>query len=405
MSTIKSMRLHIGLFGCTNSGKSSFLNTITNQKVSIVSSKPGTTTDPVEKVMELKPFGPVLFIDTAGFNDQSFLGKKRTEKSKKYFDRSDVAILISDASQWGKEELKLIKIFKEKKIPFCIVFTKNSTIPKDVLHTIEKLKYPYYIHPSIRPNSDFTSSITSMLKKILPKDWFETPKMVADFVNKDDIFILVIPIDKEAPKNRIILPQQQAIRDILDKNGITVVITPEQIQVTLSLLKKDPTLIITDSQAFKQVFSLVPENIPVTGFSILLARMKGDLDEFIKGIDMIPLLEDGDNVLIMEACSHNPVCNDIGREQIPSGIKNHTKKNIHFDVKVGHDFPDSLKKYRLIIHCGACILNRKEVLFRINEAKNNSVLITNYGATLSYIAGDSKRTLRFINGQKKRKKD
>ena len=403
MSTIKSMRLHIGIFGCTNSGKSSFLNAITNQNVSIVSSKPGTTTDPVQKVMELKPLGPVLFIDTAGFNDQSYLGEKRTDKSKQYFDRSDVAILISDPLKWGIEELKLIEIFKEKSIPFCIVFTKRNELPKELLKTVSKINCPFYVHPTLEPKDNFISSITSMIEDILPDDWFKSPKMVADFVRKDDIFVLVIPIDKEAPKNRIILPQQQAIRDILDKNGITVVITPEQIPLTLSLLKKDPTLIITDSQAFKQVFSLVPRNIPVTGFSVLLARMKGDFKEFLNGIDAISLLEDGDKVLIMEACSHNPVCNDIGREQIPFGIKKITRKNIVFDVKVGHDFPKNLKQYKLIIHCGACILNRKEVLSRIAEAKFQSVPITNYGTTLSYINGDLERAIEFV--VKETKKD
>jgi len=404
VSTIKSMRLHIGILGQTNAGKSTLLNTITKQNVSIVSMQPGTTTDPVEKTMELKPFGPVLFIDTAGYEDYSNLGQARQTKTSKYIDRLDVAIIVIDSTAIGEAYKKIVQKLCLKKIPFCVCLTEthNGTINESLTHWLNTDRIPFFVNDLDLSREQFLQEFVSCLQKVVPVDWNATPKMITDFTKPGDIVVLVIPIDKEAPKNRIILPQQQAIRDVLDQGSISIVTGVSELSNVLSLCKKTPSLVVTDSQAFKEVFSIVPPTIPVTGFSVLLARMKGDLDVFLQGIDAIQRLCSGDRVLILEACSHNPICNDIGREQIPHGLVNITKKKIEFDVYSGHDFPENLSDYKLIIHCGGCIMNRKEIQYRIQIAIQNNVPITNYGFVLSYIHGDLDRALEIVMRSEKK---
>ncbi len=398
MATIKSLRLHIGIFGKTNAGKSTLLNHLTNQDVAIVSDIPGTTTDPIEKAMELKPFGPVLFIDTAGFDDASVLGEKRIDRTIQYFSRSDIAVLVSIPSTWNKQDRALCSKLRESKIPFCICFTKEKreSINQVLLSELTTQNIPYFVFEKSDSHSTLLANFTSAIFPIVPKDWIHSPRMVGDFLQKDDLVVLVIPIDSEAPKDRIILPQQQAIRDVLDSGANSLVTSVKGLPKVLSTLSVKPRLVITDSQAFKEVFSVVPDDIYVTGFSILLSRIKGDLQEFYKGIRRIDLLKDGDRVLILEACSHNPVCNDIGRDQIPNGLLEKTKKKLTFDIKVGHDFPTELEKYNLIIHCGACVLNKKEVCNRISRAKTMGIPITNYGMVLSYLTGDIDRAMKIF---------
>ncbi len=404
MSTIKSMRLHIGILGQTNAGKSTLLNTITKQNVSIVSAQAGTTTDPVEKPMELKPFGPVLFIDTAGYEDYSNLGQVREKKTNKYLDRLDVAIVVIHGTTVGESDKKIVQKLRLKKIPLCVCLPKihSDSLSKSITHWLHAHSIPFFINDLHDSREQFLHDFVSCLQKVVSPEWNATPKMITDFTKPGDIIVLVIPIDKEAPKNRIILPQQQAIRDVLDQGSISIVTGVSELANVLRLCKQKPSLVVTDSQAFKEVFSIVPPTIPVTGFSVLLARMKGDLEIFLRGIGAIQRLDSGDRVLILEACSHNPFCNDIGREQIPHGIVNMTNKNIEFDVVSGHDFPESLSNYKLIIHCGGCILNRKEIQNRIQIAIENNVPITNYGFVLSYMHGDLGRALEILMRSEKK---
>lgn len=404
MSTIKSMRLHIGILGQTNAGKSTLLNTITAQNVSIVSPEPGTTTDPVQKAMELKPFGPVLFIDTAGYKDNSILGETRKAKTIQSLQRFNIAIIVIDPASEIEADKEMAKQLHDKNIPYCLCCSKmnSSSIPSKLKNWIEQENIPYFFHDMSMDHTSFFSTFIQCLEKIVPSNWNSNPSMIADFTSPGDIIVLVIPIDKEAPKNRIILPQQQVIRNILDQGSICIVTGVTELPKVLANSKEKPALVITDSQAFKEVFSIVPRDIPVTGFSILLAQLKGDLDTFIQGIQTIPTLVSGDRILILEACSHHPVCNDIGREQIPNGLMELTGKKLLFDIQSGHDFPNDLTKYRLIIHCGGCILNRQEIQHRIHTANSNRVPFTNYGIVLSYLHGDLARSLEIFNLETKK---
>jgi [FeFe] hydrogenase H-cluster maturation GTPase HydF len=398
------MRLHIGILGQTNAGKSTLLNAITAQNVSIVSPQPGTTTDPVQKTMELKPFGPVLFIDTAGYKDQSILGETRKAKTTQSLQRFNIAIVVIEPTSEIEADQEMAKQLHDKGIPFCLCCTKmnSSSMPIKLKKWIEQESIPYFFHEIKMDRSSLLTTFIQCLERIVPQDWNSNPSMLADFISPGDTVVLVIPIDKEAPKNRIILPQQQAIRSALDQGSISVVTGVSELPNVLSNLKEKPALVVTDSQAFKDVFPIVPIDIPVTGFSILLARLKGDLDSFVQGIQIIPTLVSGDRVLILEACSHNPVCNDIGRDQIPNGLREFTGKELLFDIHSGHDFPEDITKYRLIIHCGGCILNRQEIQHRILTAHNDKIPFTNYGMVLSYLHGDLVRALEIFKLETKK---
>ena len=382
MKTLKSMRLQIGVFGKTNVGKSSFLNRITNQEISIVSDVAGTTTDVVEKSMELLPVGPVTFLDTAGLNDESELGEKRVEKTMKVINRIDVAIIVCDFNGIDDYEKELIKKFEELKIPYLIVENKCD------IKKVELSGYDNVLYTSVKDDE--------ALVKLLPEDFVNSPKIAGDLVPPQSTVILVIPIDKEAPKGRIILPQVQTIRDLLDSNCMPYVVKETELKQAIENLKTPPALVITDSQAFKKVSEIVPQDIPLTSFSILFARLKGDLDEFTKGAEAIENLKDGDMVLILESCTHHAIEDDIGRVKIPNLLRKRTGKNLVIHNYAGHDFPD-VKDYKLIIHCGACMTNRREVLSRILIANKSGVPITNYGVAISYCLGILPRAVKIFS--------
>lgn len=396
MKTLKSMRLHIGIFGKTNVGKSSLLNRITNQDVSIVSNIAGTTTDVVEKTMELLPIGPVNFLDTAGINDSTALSSERIEKTMKIINRTDVAIVVCDYNGIDDYERNLIEKFNELKIPFMIFINKtDEKYPSDSI--IEDLNNytKHILLSSVKTDDLIVFKIKELLVKLLPEDFVNPPKIVGDLIPQGSTVILVIPIDKEAPKGRIILPQVQTLRDLLDNNCVSVVVKESELKSAIDNLKFAPSLVVTDSQAFKNVSEIVPENIPLTSFSILFACLKGDLNAFSQGAKAIEKLQDGDRVLILESCTHHAIEDDIGRVKIPNLLRKKTGKNLIIDNIAGHDFPD-ISKYKLIIHCGACMTNRREVLSRILLASENNVPITNYGICISYCLGILPRALKIF---------
>ena len=449
MQTLKSMRLHIGVFGRTNVGKSSILNRITNQEISIVSDVAGTTTDVVEKSMELLPIGPVTFLDTAGLDDTTELAEKRIEKTLKVLNRIDVAVIVCDFNNsklnipaqqenclddcenidqhchadaiLGNYEKDLIEKLDELKIPYLIIVNKcdlndkfnvgqvyptyNSHISSQRTATSSLGEVNVTNNHSLSTHIIFTSAkfdnqlvfkFKEALVKLLPEDFVNSPKIVGDLVPPQSTIILVIPIDKEAPKGRIILPQVQTLRDLLDSECLSYVVKESELKQALDNLKTPPALVITDSQAFRQVSEIVPENVPLTSFSILFARLKGDLDEFVKGAQAIENLKDGDLVLILESCTHHAIEDDIGRVKIPNLLRKKTGKNLVIHNYAGHDFPD-LKDYKLIIHCGACMTNRREVLSRILIANQNGVPITNYGIAISYCLGILPRATKIFS--------
>lgn len=396
MKTLKSMRLHIGIFGKTNVGKSSLLNRITNQDVSIVSNIAGTTTDVVEKTMELLPIGPVNFLDTAGINDSTALSSKRIEKTMKIINRTDVAIVVCDYNGIDDYERNLIEKFNELKIPFMIFINKtDEKYPSDSIIKDLKNYTEHILLSSVKTDDLIVFKIKDLLVKLLPEDFVNSPKIVGDLIPQGSTVILVIPIDKEAPKGRIILPQVQTLRDLLDNNCVSVVVKESELKSAIDNLKITPSLVVTDSQAFKNVSEIVPENIPLTSFSILFARLKGDLNAFSQGAKSIEKLQDGDRVLILESCTHHAIEDDIGRVKIPNLLRKKTGKNLIIDNIAGHDFPD-ISKYKLIIHCGACMTNRREVLSRILLASENNVPITNYGICISYCLGILPRALKIF---------
>lgn len=394
MKSLKSMRLHIGVFGRTNVGKSSLLNKITNQEVSIVSDIAGTTTDVVEKSMELLPVGPVTFLDTAGLDDETELSVQRIEKTMKVVNRIDVAVVVCDFNGIGKFENDLIEKFKELKIPYLIVVNKCDLAPKS-FHIDLKSELSNVIYTSVKKDEKIVFKFKEALVNLLPEDFVNSPKIVGDLVPAKSTVILVIPIDKEAPKGRIILPQVQTLRDLLDNNCLSYVVKESELKDALDNLKTPPALVVTDSQAFKKVSEIVPENVSLTSFSILFARLKGDLDEFVNGARAIENLKDGDMVLILESCTHHAIEDDIGRVKIPNLLRKKTGKNLVIHNYAGHDFPD-IKDYKLIIHCGACMTNRREVLSRVLIANQNNVPITNYGVVISYCLGILPRAIKIF---------
>lgn len=400
MKTLKSLRLHIGIFGKTNVGKSAFLNRITNQDISIVSEIAGTTTDVVEKSMELLPVGAVVFLDTAGINDTTALGKERIEKTMKVINRTDVAVIICDYKGFDEYEIGLVKKFEELKIPFMVVVNKSDVEEiSDV--ALEKIKSVVgentpILKTSATSDKEIVFKFKAKLVKMLPEDFVNSPKIVGDLVPPKSTVILVIPIDKEAPKGRIILPQVQTIRDLLDSDCLSYSVKVSELAEAINNLKESPALVVTDSQAFREVSQIVPENIPLTSFSILFARLKGDLKAFAEGAKAIDELKDGDKVLILESCTHHAIEDDIGRVKIPNLLLKKTGKNLVIENYAGHDLPD-ISKYNLIIHCGACMTNRREVLSRILLANEKGIPITNYGMTISYCLGIMDRAMKIFD--------
>ena len=384
MKALKSLRLHISLFGRTNVGKSSLLNAITNQQVSIVSDTKGTTTDVVEKSCELFPIGAVTFLDTAGIDDSTNLSKLRIEKTLKVLNRTDIAVLITTSQGFSNYEINLTNKFKELEIPYIVIINKSDIekISKQKLDEIKNYTKNIY-EMSATNDKNITDNFVSALVKIVPDEFVNPPSILGDKVKKSDVVILVTPIDKEAPKGRLILPEVQTIRDLLDNDCISVVVQQNNLENAINLLKKKPQLVVTDSQAFKEVNSIVPNYINLTSFSILFARLKGDLHTFINGANKIKTLKPHDKVLILESCSHHAIDDDIARVKIPKLLTKKLGFELNFKYKSGHDFPD-ITPYKLIIHCGACMTNRKEVLSRILIANKKNIPITNYGIVISY---------------------
>lgn len=386
--TPNSDRVHISFFGKTNAGKSSLINALTSQEVSIVSPIKGTTTDPVKKAMELLPLGPVIIIDTPGIDDKGLVGDLRVKKAKQVLGKTDIAVLVVDSSE-GYTDIDddLVKLFKEKSIPHLVVYNKSD------LKTIDNLN-----DNEIAVSATLNLNINKLKDKIilLAKTEKNNNKIIGDKLSKSDIVVLVTPIDLSAPKGRMILPQVQTIRDIIDSNSICVVTQPEQLNDVLLSLKEDPKMVITDSQVFSKVKDIVPETVLLTSFSIIFARYKGILNTVASGAKNIEKLNDGDTVLICEGCSHHRQCDDIGRVKLPNWIKKHTGKNLKFEFTSGGDFKDDLEKYSLIVHCGGCMLNEREVIHRQNCAVNQNIPFTNYGIIIAYMNGILKRSLKIF---------
>lgn len=396
MAVLKSQRLHITFFGKTNVGKSSILNRITNQDTSIVSTIAGTTTDVVEKSMELLPIGPVRLLDTAGIDDNTSLGSQRVEKTLKVVNRTDIAVIVCDFNGIDNYERNLIKQFEELNIPFLILVNKSDVqqISDTKLEELFSIT-PHVLVTSASDDKNMVFKFKDEIIKLLPDDFVNSPKIAGDLVSEGSTVILVIPIDKEAPKGRIILPQVQTIRDLLDSGCLSYVVKETELKQALANLKEPPSLVITDSQAFKQVSEIVPDSVNLTSFSILFARLKGDLTEFVKGAESIEKLQNGDKVLILESCTHHAIEDDIGRVKIPRWLRQKTGKDLIIDNYSGHDFP-SIADYKLIIHCGACMTNRREVLSRILTAHKAGVPITNYGVVISYCLGILPRAIKIF---------
>ncbi len=394
MKETKGNRLHITFLGKMNTGKSSIINNLFNREISIVSDFAGTTTDVNQKAMELLPLGPVSILDTAGIDDIGELGQKRVNKTLEALDRTDVAVIIFDNTGVKDCDIELFNNLKTKKIPIISIINKTDiSLPSENDIKIIENNSNHIIHASAKKDKDIASKIKLGLISVLDSEYIDTPTLLGDVVDKNDTIILVIPIDKEAPKGRIILPQVQTIRDILDNSAISVVCNVQNLKHTIDSLKKPPRLVVTDSQAFKEVSEIVPKNIELTSFSIIFAKLKGDLKTFVHGAKTIDKLQDNDKVLICESCSHHPNEDDIGRVKIPNLIKKYTGKNIIFEHTSGHIFPNDIEKYKLIIHCGACMTNRREVLSRIEKASSKYVAITNYGVAIAKCLNILDRTL------------
>ena len=392
-ATPSSERVHIGIFGKRNAGKSSLINAITGQNLAIVSEAKGTTTDPVYKAMELLPMGPVMIIDTPGIDDEGVLGSLRIQKAYQVLNKTDIALVIIDAAVGpSAEDLRLIKRINAKKIPLLIVINKCETINED-----KKTAYQ-----ALLPNGKllFVSSeqklnifeLKEAIAQTVPADENKA-QIVADLLSPSDFVVLVVPIDSAAPKGRLILPQQQTIRDILEADAAAIVVKENELTNTLQNLGKRPKLVITDSQVFKKVAAETPADILLTSFSILFARYKGNLQTAVQGVTALENLEDGDKILVGEGCTHHRQCDDIGTVKLPRWIKEYTGKNPEFIFTSGTEFPLDLSPYKMIIHCGACMLNEREMQYRIKCAADQNIPFTNYGITIAYINGILKRTV------------
>ena len=379
-------RIHIGFFGRRNAGKSSLVNKITNQDLAVVSDTKGTTTDPVTKAMELLPLGPVVIIDTPGFDDEGELGEKRISKTRLILNRVDVAVLVVDLVEGlGKTEEQLIGLFDEKRIPYIVAYNKA-----DLKSTI----------PAVKDNEIYVSSLTGKnideLKEMIGRlgsHKTEGDPLISDLISAGDTVILVIPIDSSAPKGRIILPQQQVLREVLDSNAVAYIAQPEELGAVIANLKTKPKLVVTDSQAFGKVSKIVPEDIFLTSFSILMARHKGFLRSAVRGVKAIDTIKDGDKVLISEGCTHHRQCEDIGTYKLPKWLGEYTGAKIEIDTTSGLSFAEDLSGYKMIIHCGACMLNDREVMYRAKCAEDACIPMTNYGTAIAHIHGILRRSL------------
>ena len=392
-ATPSSERVHIGIFGKRNAGKSSLINAITGQNLAIVSEAKGTTTDPVYKAMELLPLGPVMIIDTPGIDDEGVLGSLRIQKAYQVLNKTDIALVIIDAAVGpSAEDLRLIKRINTKKIPLLIVINKCETINEDKKTAYQALLSNgklLFVSAEQKLN---IFELKEAIAQTVPADENKA-QIVADLLSPSDFVVLVVPIDSAAPKGRLILPQQQTIRDILEADAAAIVVKENELTKTLQNLGKRPKLVITDSQVFKKVAAETPADILLTSFSILFARYKGNLQTAVQGVTALDSLEDGDKILIGEGCTHHRQCDDIGTVKLPRWIKEYTGKNPEFIFTSGTEFPLNLSPYKMIIHCGACMLNEREMQYRIKCAADQNIPFTNYGITIAYINGILKRTV------------
>lgn len=384
-NTVSAERIHIGIFGSRNAGKSSIINAITNQNIAIVSDTPGTTTDPVKKAMELLPLGPVVIIDTPGIDDTGELGEMRVKKARQVLNYADIAILVVDATIGiDDKDTMLVELFNKKNIPYLIVYNKSDlldNVPNDTNEAI-------YVSAKTKENIEL---LKERIANISVKN--ENKKILSDIVSKGDMVVLVIPIDSSAPKERIILPQQQTIRELLEVGATIIISGDDNLRETLDKLSVKPKLVITDSQVFGKVNKIVPEDVMLTSFSILFARYKGNLETLVEGANAIKKIKDGDTILISEGCTHHRQCEDIGSVKIPKWIKEYTNKDVKFEFTSGTEFPEDVSKYALIIHCGGCMLNAREMHYRLEHAKDSGISITNYGIAIAHLHGILKRSL------------
>ncbi len=384
--TPSSERLHIGIFGKRNAGKSSLMNAITGQSLAIVSDVKGTTTDPVSKAMELLPLGPVVMIDTPGLDDEGDLGSMRVKKAYQVLNKTDIALLVLDGTEKeSKENQELLETIKEKRIPYLVVINKADQIEVPTKVPEDTIYVSAYEGSNIYELKERIGALVP--KQIKQKD------LVADLIQPLDFVILVVPIDSSAPKGRLILPQQQVIRDILEAKAVSIVVKDTELKETLEKLPVKPKLVITDSQVFKEVSDIVPEDIELTSFSVLFARYKGNLWEAVKGARAIETLEDGDKVLISEGCTHHRQCEDIGTVKMPRWIKQYTGKEIQFEFCSGTEFPSDLSSYKMVVHCGGCTLNEREMKYRIHCSVDQEIPITNYGIFIAYMKGILERSI------------
>lgn len=395
--TPKSLRLHIGIFGRSNVGKSSFLNLVAGQDVAITSPIAGTTTDVVEKTMELLPLGPVVFLDTAGVDDASVLGSLRIRKTKNIFERAEVIILIVEADMWTEYEEYIIAEAQKRKIPVITVINKiDRTVPADsfIHRAAEKSRHVLCVSSIDKSKRDsYVAELKKKLIDVCPQDFLDPHALAGDLLPQGGVAVFIVPIDLEAPRGRLILPQVQAIRDILDYDSAVMVVKESEYAGILKKLKTPPDLVVCDSQVVDKMVAETPEGVCCTTFSILFARFKGDLSEFVRGAKAIDSLQPHDKVLIAESCSHHAIEDDIGRIKIPRWLQEYTKFPVAIDICSGKDFPDNLADYKLIIHCGACMMNRKEIVSRLHRAQSHRVAITNYGVCIAFLHGVLDRVL------------
>jgi len=392
--TPKGFRLHVGIFGRRNVGKSSLLNAVTRQFVSLVSEVAGTTTDPVEKPMELLPLGPVLFIDTAGVDDIGSLGEMRVARTRQVFDRTDVGVIVCQAGEWDEFEERILNELRQREVPVVVVFNKSDLGQpgERLLADLDEQKVIWM--KTVANKSDGVFGLREALIKAAPDDFVNAPRIIGDLISPGDMVMLVMPIDKEAPKGRLILPQVQTVRDILDSDACCTIAKENELTAAIEGMKEPPVMVVTDSQAFEQVNADTPADVQLTSFSVLFARAKGDLTAMVAGTTAIDSLKDGSKVLVAEACCHHPIEDDIGRVKIPRWLRQRTGADLEFTTVQGRDFPEDLSSYSLVIHCGACMFNRREVLSRIVRCRKAGVPITNYGLTIAYSLNMFERVLQ-----------
>lgn len=395
MSKGRESKPHIGIYGRRNNGKSSLINCLAGQDIAIVSDHAGTTTDPVKKSFEITGFGPVVLVDTAGIDDGGEVGEKRVERTVRTLEIIDLALLLVTSNSWGEYEDDLVKRFKENDIPFIVVHNKSDldAPAQEFSKKISSLTGSSFIEFSCSDKRNYEELI-SLIKKTIPEHSFKTPTLLGDLLSYGDIVLLITPIDVEAPAGRLILPQVQAIRDILDNDAVAIVLKEREVDAFLKKTKIRPALAITDSQVFVKADASVPPDIPLTSFSIMLARFKGNFDKYIEGTPKISELKDGDRVLLLESCTHHVSCDDIGRTKIPRWITNFTGKNINYEVVAGLDvLPRPITDYSLVIQCGGCMITRKQLHNRLQGAINAGVPVTNYGMAIAYVQGIYNRAI------------